>query len=263
MSAVTINTLKDLKAKGEKFSVITCYDASFARLIDNAGIEVILIGDSLGMVLQGHNSTLPVSIADIAYHTACVQRGCNTPFIISDMPFGSYTNTEQALDNAVSLMQAGAHMVKVEGGEWLLETITALSQRSIPVCAHLGLTPQSVNNLGGYKVQGRSPEQAKQIIDEAKRIEAAGASLLVLECVPSHLAKTITDALSIPVIGIGAGPDTDAQVLVLHDMLGLSAHTPRFVRNFLNGNDSIQAALSHYAKAVKTQEFPGPEHCFS
>ncbi|MCR8924371.1 3-methyl-2-oxobutanoate hydroxymethyltransferase [Dasania sp. GY-MA-18] len=263
MRAVTINTLQAHKAAGDKFAVITSYDACFAHLVEEAGIEVILVGDSLGMVLQGHNSTLPVTVSDMAYHTANVARGCSKPLIVTDMPFGSYSSSELALANAVALMQAGAHMVKVEGGAWLLSTIKALTERSIPVCGHLGLTPQSVNSLGGYKVQGRDPKQAQTIIDDAKQLEQAGASLLVLECVPADLAKKISQALSIPVIGIGAGADTDAQVLVIHDMLGLSSHTPKFVRNFMAGNNSIQQALSDYHAAVKSGEFPSAEHTFS
>ena len=263
MSSVTVNTLKAQKAAGEKIAVITTYDACFARLVEQAGIEVILVGDSLGMVLQGHDSTLPVSNDDMAYHTACVARNCSQPLIVTDMPFGSYGTTEQALQNAVQLMQAGAHMVKVEGGDWLLDTIKALTERSIPVCGHLGLTPQSVNSLGGYKVQGRDPEQAKAIVEQAIHLEQAGISLLVLECVPSDLAKQISEALSIPVIGIGAGRDTDAQVLVLHDLLGLSSHTPKFVRNFMQGAESIQQALTNYKDAVKSGDFPADEHTFS
>lgn len=263
MNSVTLNTLKAHKEAGEKFTVITSYDAAFTRLIEAAGIEVILVGDSLGMVLQGHDSTLPVTLDDMAYHTACVKRVSQQSLIITDMPFGSYTNALDALDNAAELMRAGAHMVKLEGGEWLLETIDALVQRSIPVCAHLGLTPQSVNTLGGFKVQGRQADQAEAIIHDAREVEAAGASLLVLECVPSPLAAQISQALAIPVIGIGAGPDTDAQVLVIHDLLGLSHHSPKFVKNFLEGNSSVQNALSAYNKAVKAGTFPSDEHCFS
>ncbi|WP_019529787.1 3-methyl-2-oxobutanoate hydroxymethyltransferase [Dasania marina] len=263
MRAVTINTLQAHKAAGDKFAVITSYDACFANVVEEAGIEVILVGDSLGMVLQGHDSTLPVSVSDMAYHTACVRRGCSKPLVVTDMPFGSYSSTDVAIANAVTLMQAGAQMIKVEGGAWLLDTILALTERSIPVCGHLGLTPQSVNSLGGYKVQGREPKQAQAIIDDAKQLEQAGASLLVLECVPADLAKKISQALSIPVIGIGAGADTDAQVLVLHDLLGLSSHTPKFVRNFMNGSDSIQQALSSYRDAVKSGEFPSAEHTFA
>ena len=236
MSSVTVNTLQAQKAAGEKIAVITTYDACFARLVEEAGIEVILVGDSLGMVLQGHDSTLPVTVNDMAYHTACVARNCTKPLIVTDMPFGSYSSTDVAIKNAVQLMQAGAHMVKVEGGDWLLTTIKALTERSIPVCGHLGLTPQSVNSLGGYKVQGRDP---------------------------ADLAKQISAALSIPVIGIGAGRDTDAQVLVLHDLLGLSSHTPKFVRNFMQGAESIQQALTNYKDAVKSGDFPADEHTFS
>ncbi|HEB27947.1 MAG TPA: 3-methyl-2-oxobutanoate hydroxymethyltransferase [Porticoccus sp.] len=263
MTKVTVNTLQAHKAAGEKFSVITGYDATFGSLIEQAGIEVILVGDSLGMVLQGHSSTLPTTIDEMAYHTACLSRGCTKPLIIGDLPFGSYSTLEQTLTNAATLMRAGAHMVKLEGGEWLLDSITAMIKRGIPVCAHLGLTPQSVNAFGGFKVQGRESSQAEAILNDAKRVEAAGASLLVLECIPSPLAAAITAALTIPVIGIGAGPETDAQVLVLHDMLGLSGHSPKFVRNFLIDNPDVQSALSAYDTAVKTGTFPAKEHCFS
>ncbi len=262
MSKVTINTLQAHKQAGEKFAVITTYDATFAHLVEQAGIEVILVGDSLGMVLQGHQSTLPVSNDDMAYHIASVSRGCDAPLIIGDLPFGAYNTCEQALASSTVLMQSGAHMVKLEGGEWLLGTISALVERGIPVCAHLGLTPQSVNTLGGYKVQGREQSQAEQILEDAKRVEAAGASLLVLECVPADLAAQITQSLQIPVIGIGAGAGTDAQVLVLHDMLGLSKRLPKFVHNFMDSQSNIQAALSAYNSAVQDGSFPGPEHSF-
>ncbi|MFA7554454.1 MAG: 3-methyl-2-oxobutanoate hydroxymethyltransferase [Spongiibacteraceae bacterium] len=263
MSKVTVTTLLAHKEAGDKFSVITTYDATFAGVVEQAGIEVILVGDSLGMVLQGYDSTLPVSVEDVAYHTACVNRGCATPLIISDLPFGSYNTIEQALTNATTLMQSGANMIKVEGGEWLLDSISALTQRGIPVCGHLGLTPQSVNTLGGYKVQGRNAKQAAHILKDAQRIEAAGASLLVLECVPTDLAASISQTLNIPVIGIGAGPDTDAQVLVLHDLLGLSPRSPKFVRNFMQGNTDIQSALKDYNESVKNGSFPAAEHSFS
>lgn len=263
MSTVTVTTLQAHKQAGEKFAVITGYDAAFARLIEQAGIEVILVGDSLGMVLQGHDSTLPVSIEDMAYHTRSVRRGCSKPLVISDMSFGSYSTLNQTLENAALLMQAGAHMVKLEGGEWLLPSITALVERGIPVCAHLGLTPQSVNVFGGFKVQGRENERASAILEDARRVEAAGASLLVLECVPSRLAKQISEVLSIPVIGIGAGPDTDAQVLVVHDMLGLFPDSPKFVRNFMVDSKDVPSALKAYNEAVVAGTFPGPEHSFS
>ncbi len=263
MTKITVNTLQAHKANAEKFSVIAAYDATFAALIEQAGVEVILVGDSLGMVLQGHDSTLPVTVEDMAYHTACVSRSCSKSLIIGDLPFASYNTKEQALTNASTLMQSGAHMVKLEGGEWLLDSIRAMTQRGIPVCAHLGLTPQSVNAFGGFKVQGREACQATTILEDAKQVEAAGASLLVLECVPSALATEITQALTIPVIGIGAGAGTDAQVLVLHDMLGLSAHTPKFVRNFLADTNSIQNALKAYNEAVIKGLFPTQEHSFS
>lgn len=263
MSKVTVTTLQAHKSAGEKFAVLAAYDATFASLIEAAGVEVILVGDSLGMVLQGHDSTLPVTIDDMVYHTGCISRGCHSPLIISDLPFGAYSTLEQTLTNAAALMRAGANMVKLEGGEWLLESITAMTERGIPVCAHLGLTPQSVNAFGGFKVQGRHADQAAAILADAKRVEAAGASLLVLECIPSALAAEITATLTIPVIGIGAGAVTDAQVLVLHDMLGLSDHRPKFVRNFLAENDSVQSALKAYNDAVKGGSFPSAEHTFS
>ncbi|MFT5578505.1 MAG: 3-methyl-2-oxobutanoate hydroxymethyltransferase [Paraglaciecola psychrophila] len=258
----TLHTLKAHKVSGEKFAMVAAYDATCAALIEEAGVEVILVGDSLGMVLQGNDSTLPVSVADIAYHTRCVSRGASRALIIGDMPFGSYSTREQTLANAVTLMQAGAHMVKLEGGHWLLDSIEAMCERGIPVCAHLGLTPQSVHAFGGFKVQGRNADAAQAILAEAKQVEAAGASLLVLECIPRALAASITAALSIPVIGIGAGADTDAQVLVLHDMLGMSPSPPRFVRNFLIENSDIQGALAAFNRAVKDRSFPAQEHGF-
>jgi 3-methyl-2-oxobutanoate hydroxymethyltransferase len=262
MNKITLNILETRKQQKERFAVVTAYDATFAQVADEAGIEVLLVGDSLGMVLQGQESTLPVTLEDMAYHTHCVSKGNKNALILGDLPFGAYSTTDQCLDSAAALMRAGAHAVKLEGGIWLEESIHALVTRGIPVCAHLGLTPQSVNIFGGYKVQGRSPDQAKQILDDAKALQEAGASLLVLECVPRQLAKDITHALHIPVIGIGAGNDTDAQVLVLHDLLGLSARTPRFVRNFMQGADSIQQALINYRQAVLSGEFPAQEHGF-
>lgn len=262
MNAVTLQTLQQHKLEQQKFAVITSYDATFSRLIEAAGIEVILVGDSLGNVLQGHDSTLPVTVEDICYHTACVKRAINRPLLISDLPFASYATPEQAYHNAARLMQAGAHVVKMEGGEWLLDSIHFLTERAIPVCGHLGLTPQSVNQLGGYKVQGRDQAGAEQILRDARAIEAAGASLLVLECVPAALGQAVAEALQIPVIGIGAGAETDAQVLVLHDLLGLSARPPRFVKNFLTGHNSVQDALSAYNEAVQAGSFPAEEHCF-
>lgn len=262
MRSVTINTLLEKKQNNEKFTCLTAYDATFARTISDAGVETILVGDSLGMVLQGHESTLPVSIGDMEYHTRCVVNGCKQALIIADMPFMSYSDPISTLQNATRLMQAGAKMVKLEGGEWLAPTISKLVERGIPVCGHLGLTPQSVNTLGGFKVQGRLPEQAEHILNDAKLLQKAGAQLLVLECVPRDLGAQISKALSIPVIGIGAGPDTDAQVLVLHDMLGLNPRPPRFVKNFMAGQSSIENAIKSYINEVSSQSFPASEHCF-
>lgn len=262
MKKVTIQTLHDLKSAGKKFSMLTCYDATFARLLEHAEIETILVGDSLGNVIQGQGSTVPVSVDDIAYHTACVARGNSNSLLIADMPFMSYATKNQALENATILMQAGAQMVKLEGGEWLVETVCQLSERGIPVCAHLGLTPQSVNKLSGYKVQGRNDASAQKIINDAKLLEAAGADLLVVECIPSDLGKRLSEQLTIPVVGIGAGPDTDSQVLVLHDMLGISPRLPKFSYNFLSEAGSIAAAISAYKTAVQEKRFPAPEHSF-
>ena len=262
MGKFTISTLDKMKAEGEKFVCITAYDATFTRLISEVGAEVILVGDSLGMVLQGHDSTIPVTIEDMAYHTACVSRADPQPLVIADMPFMSYPNPEETMNNATRLMQAGAQMVKMEGGVWLSESISMLVERGIPVCAHLGLTPQSVNTFGGFKVQGRTPKEAKSILADAVEIQDAGASLLVLECIPAHLAQDISEKLDIPVIGIGAGAGTDGQVLVMHDLLGLSDHTPRFVHNFMEGQPSIKAGLQSFVDAVKDGSFPRKEHTY-
>lgn len=265
MPDITLTTLQSLKQKGEKITMLTCYDATFAHTCCEAGVEVLLVGDSLGMVLQGHDSTLPVSIADMAYHVAAVKRGNNGALILADLSFMSYATTEQALSSSAQLMQAGAHMVKIEGAAWLAESVRQLNERGVPVCVHMGLTPQTVNVLGGYKVQGRNESQARQMRADAIALEQAGAAMLLLECVPSELAAEISQAVKIPVIGIGAGSATDGQVLVLHDMLGLSlsGRSPKFVKNFMAGKDSIQAALSAYVEAVKTVTFPGAEHGFS
>lgn len=262
MSQITLTRLLKKKADGERFAVLTCYDATFARLLNAADIEVLLVGDSLGMVLQGRDSTLPVSIDDMVYHTACVRRGNGTALLVADLPFASYATPAQALENSARLMRAGAQVVKLEGGAWLADTITLLGHQGIPVCAHLGLTPQSVNALGGYRVQGRDPEQAATILRDARALEAAGAELLVLECVPRELAAEVTRNLRIPVIGIGAGPDTDAQVLVLHDVLGLSGHRPKFVRDFTAEGGSVADAVKRYRQAVLSGQYPGPEHCY-
>ncbi len=263
MKKVTVNTLHSMKKDGEKFACLTCYDALFAALFAEAGVEVILVGDSLGMVIQGHDSTLPVTMDDVIYHMQCVQRGSEGSLLIADLPFMSYASETQTLENAARLMRAGAHMVKLEGGAWIAESTSLLAERGIPVCSHMGLTPQSVNRIGGFLVQGRNPEQAESMIEEAKLLEASGASCLLLETVPETLAKTISDTLSIPVIGIGAGCDVDGQIMVLHDVLGISPITPKFVKNFLaESSNGIPGAIAAYVEAVKNGTFPGPEHSY-
>lgn len=260
---VTISKLQEMRQAGEKIAVLTAYDASFAALMDQAGIDVILIGDSLGNIVQGETSTLPVTIEHMVYHTSCVAKGQASAFLIADMPFGSYSTPEQAMQNAAQLMRAGAHMVKLEGGAWLAETVRFLVERSVPVCAHLGLLPQSVHTLGGFKVQGKSTESAQTLINDAKALQDAGAQLLVLEAIPSELGKKVTESIQIPTIGIGAGPDCSGQVLVMHDMLGaFPGRSPKFVKNFLSGQSSIEEAFKCYVQEVKTGKFPGPEHCF-
>ena len=264
MSKITSSTLLKFKQEGKKFTSLTAYDASFASAFDSEGVDVLLVGDSMGMVLQGHDDTLPVSVEDIAYHTRCVRRGVKRALLIADMPFMSYATPEQAMTNAAILMQAGANMVKVEGGHWLLETVTKLTERGIPVCAHLGLTPQSVHVFGGFKIQGRDADNAQRILDEAKAIEAAGAQLLVVECIPAPLAKAISEALTIPVIGIGAGADTDGQILVMHDVLGISSgYIPRFSKNYLKQTGEIREAIRAYIDEVEKGIFPGSDHTFS
>lgn len=261
---VTTLSLKALKTNKQKFSCLTAYDATFAKLASDAGIDVLLVGDSLGMVLQGKESTLPVTIEDMIYHTECVRRGNENALVMADMPFNSINSLEATLDNAGKLMQAGAHLVKLEGDDWLSPFITALSQRGIPVCAHLGLTPQSVNKLGGYKVQGKEAAAANHMIATAQNLEKAGADIILLECVPTSLAEMITKEVDVPVIGIGAGNVTDGQVLVMHDMLGLNTgHLPKFVKNFMAGSVSIQDAFKRYDQAVKSGEFPSAEYSFS
>ena len=261
--AVTVTGLQALRAANEKITMLTCYDASFAALMDRCGVEALLVGDSLGMVCQGHASTLPVTLADVAYHTASVARGNQTAFLLADMPFGTYATPETAFANAVSLVQAGAQMVKIEGGAWLADTVRFLTERAVPVCAHVGLTPQSVHQFGGYKVQGKTVEAAEQLKADALALQAAGASLLVLEAIPSELGREVTQMLSIPTIGIGAGPDCSGQVLVMHDMLGaFPGRKARFVKNFMEGQGSIEAAVRAYVAAVKDGSFPSAEHCF-
>ena len=261
--AITVPKLRQMKADGERIVSLTAYDASFARLMDACGVDVVLVGDSLGMVVQGHKSTLPVTVADIVYHSACVSRGLRSALLVADMPFQSCATPLRALESAVPMLaEGGARMVQIEGAGPMLETSEFLTARDIPVCAHLGLTPQSVLKLGGYKVQGREQAAAARLLSDAAAVAEAGAELLVLECVPSALAAEVTASLQIPTIGIGAGPGCDGQILVMHDMLGINSghRRPRFVRNFLEGNDSIAAAVQAYAKAVRDGSFPGPEH---
>lgn len=262
-SNVTISTLQKIKQKGEKFACLTAYDACFAGILSDAGVEVILVGDSLGMVLQGHDSTLPVTMEDMLYHVACVKRGNRGSLLIADLPFMSYASETQTLENAARLMRAGGQVVKLEGGAWIANTTRLLAERGIPVCAHMGLTPQSINRIGGFHVQGRDTSQAQSIIEEAQILQDAGANLLLLECVPRDLARTITETLEIPVIGIGAGPDTTGQIMVLHDVLGVSPITPKFVKNFLlESENGIPGAIEDYVQAVKSGTFPDDEHCF-
>ncbi len=261
---VTLTDLHKLRRDGAKIAMLTCYDASFATLLDNAGVDSMLVGDSLGNVLQGHDTTLPVTLADMVYHVACVARGAKRAFVIGDMPFGSYQeNVEQAFRNAAQLMAAGAHMVKLEGGVTFAQTTEFLVKRGVPVCGHVGLTPQSVHQLGGYRVQGKTADAAKQLIEDALALERAGAGLIVLEAIPAKLAADVTSSLSIPTIGIGAGPNCSGQVLVLYDLLGVfPGKKAKFVRNFMDGATSIQQAVANYVQAVKDGSFPGPEHSF-
>jgi len=259
----TTTLLAGMRAQNDKITMLTCYDASFASLMDQCGIDIILVGDSLGMVIQGHRTTLPVTVDDIAYHTACVARGVRHTMVLADMPFASYASANDAMTNAARLMRAGAEMVKLEGGSWLADTVRHLVERGIPVCAHLGLTPQSVHQLGGFRVQGKTSEAADVLIGDALALQEAGASLLVLEAIPAPLGATVTKALHIPTIGIGAGIDCSGQVLVMHDMLGVfPGHRPKFVKNFMEGHANVSEAFVAYVTAVKSQSFPGPEHCF-
>ena len=251
-----------MKTDGEKIAALTCYDAAFAAVLAEAGVDVHLVGDSLGMVLHGRSHTLAVTVDDVAYHVRCVDAGSPNGFIVADMPFGSFQESPQkAFANAVRLAAAGAKMVKIEGGSAMAETTEFLASRGIPVCSHLGLQPQSINLVGGYKVQGRDEDSARRLLADAKTLESAGAQMLVLELMPATLAADITRAIKIPTIGIGAGPHCDGQVLVLHDMLGMSK-PKRFTRNFLAGGNSIQGAIAEYVRAVKSGEFPSAENSF-
>ena len=266
---LSLPRLQEMRDRGEKIAMLTAYDATFAAVADDAGVDCILVGDSLGMVCQGLHSTSAVTLETMRYHTESVNRGVRraqgSAWIIADLPFGTYHESPaQAFRSARTLMQAGAHMVKLEGGAWIENTTRLLAERGIPVCAHMGLTPQSVNRIGGFHVQGRDTAQAQAILQEAKLLQDAGASVLLLECVPRELAKLVTDSLEIPVIGIGAGPDTTGQIMVLHDVLGVSPITPKFVKNFLtDSTDGIPGALRNYVADVKSQKFPAEEHCFN
>lgn len=263
MSQVTTSSLLKMKQQGEKITALTAYDASFAQLFDNAGIHVLLIGDSMGMVLQGQDSTLSVTTNDIAYHTRCVKAGAKNALVIADMPFMTYANTNDALHNAHQLMAAGANMVKLEGGDWLYDTIRQLTNNGVAVCGHLGLTPQSVNVFGGFKVQGRANEQAQQMIEHAQGLEQAGAQLLVLECIPVDLAKAITKSISIPTIGIGAGNVTDGQILVMHDMFGISSgYIPKFSKNYIELTGDMTKAVKLYIEEVRSGAFPDESRTF-
>ena len=261
---VTLATLHQMKQRGEKIAALTAYDASFAALLDAAGVDVVLVGDSLGMVIQGHDTTVPVTMDQMVYHSSAVSRGLSRPFLITDLPFMSYSSPQLALTNSVRLMQeGGARMVKLESGQGQGETIAYLARHDIAVCAHLGLRPQSVHKTGGFRVQGREDEAARQMIDDALALEAAGADLVLLECIPAPLGERITRAVKVPVIGIGAGPSTDGQILVLYDMLGITlGRKPRFVRNFAVDGITPEVAISHYVQAVKSGEYPAQEHCF-
>ena len=261
---VTLSTLARMKSEGEKIASLTCYDASFAVLLDSADVDVVLVGDSLGMVIQGHHTTVPVTMDHMVYHSAAVARGLHRPFLITDLPFMSYPSQTLALEHSVRLMQeGGAKMVKLESGGKQTEIVEFLSGHDIAVCAHVGLKPQSVHKTGGFRVQGREREAAARLLDEARQLEAAGADIVLLECVPAALGKTITEVLHVPVIGIGAGPDTDGQILVLYDMLDITTgRKPRFVRNYMEGAGDNLEALKRYVRSVKQREYPAPEHCF-
>ncbi len=262
---VNVATLRKMKQEKTPIACVTAYDASFAALVDTAGVDLVLVGDSLGMVIQGHDTTVPVTVDDIVYHTRSVARGLQRPFLVADMPFMSYADPQQALDNAVRLMQeGGAMMIKLEGGEGQIEIVEHLARHDIAVCAHIGLKPQSVHKIGGFKVQGREPEVAKNMIENARRLQDAGADIVLLECVPNELGAAITESLQVPVIGIGAGPSVDGQILVLYDLLNITqGRVPKFVRNFMLGHDAPLDGIAAFVQAVKDREYPAAEHCFS
>lgn len=262
---VNVSTLARMKKDGEPIACLTAYDASFARLVDRSGVDLVLVGDSLGMVIQGHDTTVPVTVDDIIYHSKTVARALTHAFLVADMPFMSYSEPEQALDNAVRLMQEGAAMmVKLEGGMGQRKIVEHLARHDIPVCAHIGLRPQSVHKIGGFRVHGRDPGQAGKMVENARRLEDAGADLVLLECVPNELGQVVAAQCRVPVIGIGAGPNVDGQILVLYDMLGITqGPVPKFVRNFIDEAGSPLAACEAYVAAVKSRAYPAPEHCFS
>ncbi len=262
---ITVPTLQKMKAEGQKIAMLTCYEASFAALMNRAGVDALLVGDSLGMTVQGRDSTLPVTLAEMCYHTAAVARGNSNAMIVADLPFGAYQQSrEQAFAAAAELMRSGAHVVKLEGGAFMADTTAFLQQRGIPVCAHIGLTPQSVHALGGYKVQGKGDGAAERLLADARAHDAAGAAMILMEAVPAELGSRVTQAVAAPTIGIGAGVGCDGQVLVMHDMLGVyPGKTARFVKNFMDGQSSVQAAVEAYVRAVKEQTFPAAEHTFS
>lgn len=261
---ITLSTLQRMKERKEKIAMLTCYDASFARLLDESGVDILLVGDSLGMTVQGHSTTLSVTLEQMCYHTAAVVKGCQNALVLADLPFGSYQQSkEQAFESASKLMAAGAHMVKLEGGAHMVDTTHFLQKRGIPVCAHLGLTPQSVNSFGGFKVQAKDDLAARILLQDAKAHEAAGAALVLMECIPALLAQKVTETLVCPTIGIGAGIECDGQVLVLHDLLGIYAgKTAKFVKNFMQGQSSIKDAITAYVSEVKAGSYPTSEHSF-
>lgn len=262
---VNVSTLQKMKQEGEAIACLTAYDASFSMLVDAAGTDLVLVGDSLGMVIQGHDTTVPVTVSDIIYHTKNVARGLSRAFLVADMPFMSYADPAQALDNSVRLMQdGGAMMIKLEGGGGQLEIVEHLAKHDIPVCAHIGLRPQSVHKIGGFRVQGREAKQAKQMLETARRLQDCGADVVLLECVPNEVGEAIQKGIELPVIGIGAGPHVDGQILVLYDILDITpGRKPRFVRNFMEGTSAPLEAIRQYVKAVKDGSYPAPEHCFS
>lgn len=262
---VNVATLQKMKQDGEAIACLTAYDASFAMLVDAAGTDLVLVGDSLGMVIQGHDTTVPVTVTDIIYHTKNVARGLRRAFLMADMPFMSYADPAQALDNAVRLMQeGGAMMIKLEGGDGQLEIVQHLAKHDIPVCAHIGLKPQSVHKIGGFRVQGREPKQARAMLDSAKRLQDCGADVVLLECVPNEVGEAIQKGVELPVIGIGAGPHVDGQILVIYDILDITpGRKPRFVKNFMQDSDAPLDAIHKYVTAVKDRSYPAAEHCFS